>query len=111
VHRGSAAGGCNHGDPEPDQIFRECRYSLVLVFCPAVFNLDVAPFHVTQFAQSLAKSFDLVGSAGKTLVVEKSDHRHFRLLRARRQRPRSRPADERYERAPPHSIPRWQGRP
>src|SRR5262249_38078074 len=35
---------------------------------------------------------------------EKPDHRHRRLLRARRERPRGRPAEQRDELAPPHSI-------
>src|SRR5262245_2435172 len=37
--------------------------------------------------------------------MEKSDYRHRRLLRARRERPRGcRASDERYEPASPHSI-------
>jgi hypothetical protein len=46
-----------------------------------------------------------VGPIGKRSAVEESNHRHRRLLRARRQRPRSRSAaDKRDELAPFHSI-------
>src|SRR5262249_34496137 len=36
--------------------------------------------------------------------VKEPNHRHRRLLRARRERPRNRPAEQRYERAALHSI-------
>jgi hypothetical protein len=36
--------------------------------------------------------------------MKKSDHRHRRLLRARRERPRGRTAEKRDELAAPHSI-------
>src|SRR4029077_1508465 len=37
-------------------------------------------------------------------TTEESNHRHRGLLRPRRERPRSRPAEQRDELAPPHSI-------
>jgi hypothetical protein len=50
------------------------------------------------------------------LIVEEPDHRHRRLLRARRQRPRNRSAAEQRDEVPSfqlielHSVPASQGR-
>src|SRR5262249_43305846 len=71
---------------------------------PAIFDLGVAAFSEALFAQSPTK----LGYKRCMLLhgrrIEESNQGHHRLLRARRERPRRRAADERDEFAPPHSI-------
>src|SRR5262249_36594006 len=65
----------------------------------------VAALDVTGFAQPLAKCGDgpRVAALGRS-GVDEPDHRHRRLLRAHRERPRSRAAEQRDELPPLHSI-------
>ena len=103
--RRCAAGRGNHGHLTANQIGRQCRQSIVLTLRPAIFDRHVAAFDIAGFAQALAECAPRSGaySAGRP-AIEKPDHRHRRLLRARRQRPRRRAAEPRDELAPSHSI-------
>src|SRR5262249_28216125 len=87
---------------------------------PATVDLQVTALDPAETLQSLPKrckpglSLGIVGSSGG----EHTDAPHpFRLLRARHERPRSRDAEQRYERATVHSITslarlrRWLGQP
>src|SRR5262249_47212681 len=66
---------------------------------------DVAPLDVTGFRQALAEYRRLRHERPGRTRTKKSDHRHRRLLRARRERPRGRrAAEQRDEVAPLHSI-------
>src|SRR5262249_55583109 len=56
------------------------------------------------FTQPSAKPLCQNGKPGSRSTVQKSHHRHCRLLPARRERPRGRAADERDELAAFHSI-------
>src|SRR5262245_30490386 len=75
---------------------------------PAIVDLDVLPDRPAQLLQSLQESriADLRLRIVRGVGHEHADAGYFlALLRARRKRPRgSRAADERYERAPLHSI-------
>src|SRR5262245_6532740 len=74
---------------------------------PAVFDGHVLSLDKTNFPQSLTKrAYKRRRFAGGCALacVEKPDYRHCRLLRARRERPHRRAADERDEFAPLHSI-------
>src|SRR5262249_49072675 len=72
-------------------------------FRPAILDRDVPAFEITCLAETLQKrTQDRCCLAGRSRAQE-PDHRH-RLLRARQERPRGRAAEERDERAPPHSI-------
>jgi hypothetical protein len=52
------------------------------------------------------KSTQLVRPSDRRCAMEKSDHRHRRLLRARRERPRGRrTTEQRYERASCYCLP------
>ena len=41
----------NHGHLSANQIGRQCRQSIVLVFCPTVFDRHVAAFDIAGFTQ------------------------------------------------------------
>jgi hypothetical protein len=69
-----------------------------LTICGAIINRHVPAFDVAGVFQRLAECRHQVRVKG--LAVEKSDHRHSRLLRARRERPRGRAAEQRGELAP-----------
>src|SRR5262249_3517356 len=65
---------------------------------------DVPALDVASFVQPFPESRqETCLSFGRT-KAEISNHRHLRLLRARRERPRSRAAEQRDERAALHSI-------
>ena len=104
----SAAGGAgrgNHGHLTANQIGRQRRQSIVLVLRPAIFDRHVPALDIAGFAQALAERAHTVRVPVRRCAAEEPDHRHRRLLRARRERPRRRrAAEQRDELAPPHSI-------
>jgi hypothetical protein len=58
---------------------------------PAVLDRHIVAFHEAHFAQALAhRGRHETVAAIRRFAVEPSDHRHRRLLRARRERPRRR---------------------
>src|SRR5262249_27796453 len=71
---------------------------------PAIFDRNVLPFDVTGLGECFPERGHNVGPIGGGGGVDQSDHRHRRLLRTRRERPRRRAAEGRDEVAPPHSI-------
>src|SRR5262245_61286264 len=73
---------------------------------PTVFNGHVPALDIAGFFQTLMECGQRVlrECVVGRIAGKEPDHRHRRLLRARRERPRRRAADERYELAPPHSI-------
>src|SRR5262249_15935851 len=88
-----------------NQLGRQCRQSIILVFGPAVFDRDVLGLDITALLQSLAECAHRPGEPVKRLEVQKPDHRHRGLLRAGRERPPDRrAAEKRYKRASLHSI-------
>jgi hypothetical protein len=75
-----------------NQVGRQFREPIVVVVRRAKFDGDVAAFDVAGFPQALAECRPRqLGRLGRC-SVEISDHRHRRLLRARRERPRCRAA-------------------
>jgi hypothetical protein len=70
-----------------------------------VFDCDVRALDVASFAYALPKGGLEVRAPFGRAVVQKANHRHGGLLRARRQRPRRRAAKCRDELAPPHVCP------
>src|SRR5215813_5378225 len=94
----------HHAGATTDQIGCQFRKTIVLAFRPAIFDDDAATLDITGLSQGLAKGGKAaahrnVGRRG----AEKSDHRHRRLLRARRERPRDcRAANKRDEVASSH---------
>src|SRR5262245_8747391 len=84
---------------------RKRRQPVVLTICPAVVDHDVLTLDKASFVQSLANNGDRMRIGSGRTAAEESNHRQPTLLRARRERPRSRcSAEQRDERASSHSI-------
>src|SRR5262249_21826391 len=65
---------------------------------------DVLALDIAGVFETLAECAQKVPECVRRLIVEKPDHRHRRLLCARRERPSGRAAEQRDEIAPLHSI-------
>ena len=103
--RRRSAGRGNHGHLTTNQIGRHRRQPIILALRPAVFDRHVVAINVTGFAQPFEKGRQLPRVILGGRSVDKPDHRHRRLLRARRERPRGcRAAEKRDELASLHSI-------
>src|SRR5262245_23905895 len=72
--------------------------------CPSVFDRHVSALDVTGVTQASVKSREKLACQFERCEVEKPDHRHRWLLRARRERPRRRAAERCDDLAAPHSI-------
>src|SRR5262249_16554992 len=94
----------NHAHPAAHEIGCQLGKSAVLAFRPAEFQRHALPFLITTLGETFAKCGHLLGPLGGGAEIEKPDHRHRRLLRARGERPCSRAAEKRDELAPLHSI-------
>src|SRR5262245_12078800 len=88
-----------------DKIGSEPRQSIVLPVRPAIFNCDVPTLDIAGLVQTYAKSGSTACVRLQRSSAEKANHRHRRLLRARRHRPADRRAPgQRDELALVHSI-------
>src|SRR5262249_57846517 len=87
-----------------DQLSRQHRQSVALTLCPAPFDRNISAFRIASFIETLPKRGNCVRQSVRRLGIEKPDHRHRCLLRACREWPRRRAAEQRYELASPHSI-------
>src|SRR5262249_16363341 len=95
----------NYRDLPANQFGCQGRQSIELTFGPAVFNSEAHAFDITSLSEALAKSAQTIALSVGRVGVEEPDHWHRRLLRARRERPRSsRAAEQRKEGAAFHSI-------
>ena len=92
--RSGASGRDDHGDLSANQIGRQLRQPIDLILGPAVYDRHVLALDIAGLLQALAKSAQTVRDHVRRLAVEEPDHRHRRLLRPRRQRPRRRRAAE-----------------
>src|SRR5262249_14295671 len=80
------------------------RQTLVLSPRPLIIDLDIPTLDIASFVQAVeGRCDDLPGSLGRP-AVEIPDHRHRRLLRPCRERPRCRAAEQGDEPAAVHSI-------
>ena len=66
-----------------------------MIFRRAVFDRDVLALDEADLLQALAEGGHKVRRVGEGRAADKPDHRHRRLLRARRERPPRRRAAER----------------
>jgi hypothetical protein len=73
-----------------------------MAFRETVFNRDIATFDEADFTQAAAKRISQIWPFALPQTGQETDHWDDRLLRARRERPRSRAAEQRYERATLH---------
>ena len=88
-----------------DQFGRQRRQLIEPPVSPAKFDRDVLALDKTAFAERSGETPPQVPHGGWRTAAEETDHRHRRLLRARRERPRRRrAAEQRDELAPLHSI-------
>src|SRR5262249_62245571 len=71
---------------------------------PVILDQDVSALDISRFAQRGTKCCNTAGKGTGCPTMNKSDNRHRRLLRARRERPRRRAAEQRDELAALHSI-------
>src|SRR5262249_44914557 len=79
--------------------------ALDVSFRPAIFDRDRAPLDPPKLAQSLHEGGNPLTEGRRRAHAKETDSRQLaRLLRARRERPRGRAAEQRDERAPSHSI-------
>src|SRR5262249_28046049 len=85
---------------------RHRRQWTITIRYPAVFDPHVLTFDIAHFGKTAPECGIKMHGVGLRQAAEISDYRHLRLLRARRERPRSRrAAEQRDELAPLHSIP------
>src|SRR5262245_7637547 len=108
-HGRDPAGRGDHGDSPAHQFCRQRRQSIQLTLRPAVLHRHVVALDITGVLEALAKC---VPSEEKVIRcrAEKTDHRHRRLLRARREWPHCRrAAEQRDELAAPHGLPSGRG--
>src|SRR5262249_26121251 len=94
--------GSDHFNLPPNQVGRERRQSIVLKFCPAVFDREISPFDKAAFVQASDERFRHICRFPRRSCAEVTNRRDSRLLRMRGERPRGRTADERDEIPPPH---------
>src|SRR5262249_22141411 len=97
------AGNRNRAHLTTDQIGGQCRQSVVLALREAVLDRQVLALDIADFLEPLAKGHHTVISHSR-LTAEPPDSRHGCLLCARRERPRSRAAEQSDEHAALHSI-------
>jgi hypothetical protein len=91
-------------DLATNQIGRQRRQSIILLFRPAVFDHQIPALDVACFAQPPVEGSDPLREWPRGHGAQEADHRHRRLLRPRRQRPRSRASKKSDELAPPNAA-------
>ena len=96
--------GDDHGHLTTNQLSRHRRHSVVLPLRPAIFDRHVLALDIAGFLQALTERGHHGRVPARRCAVEEPDHRHRRLLRPRRQRPRRRAAEQGDELAPPQVV-------
>jgi hypothetical protein len=87
------------------QISCEVGQSFLLVLRPAILDRDILALDVSGFTNALPECGQIACTISKRRAAEKADHRHGRLLRPRRDRPRGRrAAEQRDELAADHRM-------
>src|SRR6516164_8648267 len=90
-------------DGEPDR--RQRGQPIVLTLGPAECDVHILPLDVAGFGQILTEYRYPLCARHRRTRIEITNHRHRRLLRARRERPRAhRATEQRDELAADHSI-------
>ena len=112
---GQVAGRGDHGHLSANQIGHQCRQAIVLALQPVVLDCHVLAFDGAGFVEAFAERGRIARVGIGRSVSDKPDHRHRRLLCARRERPRGRRAAEQRDEIAPfqlievHSVPVNQG--
>jgi hypothetical protein len=99
---GGPPGDCDNAHIAAHEIGRQFRQAINVAICPTVFDGNVLTDEVTALLQTFAERSQLSFKhhVGRSAVQE-ANCRH-RLLRARRERPSRRAAQQRDELAPSH---------
>ncbi len=100
--RSAASRRDDHGYAPADNISGQRNKSIGLTVRRAEIDRHVPAFDITRVFQGLAECCHQMKVKG--LAVQKSDHRHRRLLRARRDRPRRSAAEKHDELTSRHSV-------
>src|SRR5262249_3452786 len=94
----------DHGRLPADQIGDQSRQPISVIFRRAKFDRNVLAFDIAALLQTLAECGHQASGVAERRGAEKPNHRHRRLLRPRRERPRRRAAEQRDELASFHSM-------
>src|SRR5262249_44803063 len=89
---------------EPNELRGDFAVALIASFRPAVLDRDGTTLDPAEFVQSLHKSSNPLAHGPSGTHAQEADGRHLALLRVRRERPCGRPAKQRDELAPLHSM-------
>src|SRR5262249_34857373 len=95
--RGRSRGSVGCGDDSyaaVDKIGHERGQAIVAAVEPMVLDRHVLAFDVADFLEAFTKRSSLARGAFRRSGADEPNHRHHRLLRARRERPRCRRAAE-----------------
>src|SRR5262249_41854408 len=97
--------GEKHGHFPLDEFGRHRRQPIKPAVGPAKLEGDILAVGETVFSQAPAEDFQQKGVRARRPPAQEPDHRHWLLLRARRERPCRRAPEQRDElAAPDHSI-------
>src|SRR5262249_187254 len=94
---GRCVDGGDHSNIASNQIGSQARQLVIVSIGPPVFNRYVTAFIITASAETLMECRHKVFRCAGRCLIEVANHRHRRLLRARRERPCRRAAEERDE--------------
>ena len=89
---GSPLGRNKDGHGSAREFSCQRRQPIVFAECPTVFDHHGLAFEEAAFAEAATERDDQMRALIRRPGAEKPDHRHRRLLRTRRKRPRHRPA-------------------
>src|SRR5262249_3728023 len=101
---GGRAGRGDHAYSTANEIGRQLWQAIISAFRPAIVDRHVLALDVTGVSEALPERGHELGPFSSEGGIDEADHRHRRLLRARRQRPRRRAAKQGDELAAVHSI-------
>src|SRR5262249_18322287 len=101
---GVATGRCEHRYLALNQLGRKHRQAIVLTICVPIYDPDILVRGVAGFPEPIMKGRQHVRCTSGRSALEEPNHWHRELLRARRERPRRRAAEQCDERPPFHSI-------
>ena len=94
----------NHGHLATNQIGRQCRQAIVLALGPGIFDRYVLALDIAGFTQALPERAQACSEQFRRFALKEPDHRHRRLLRPRRERPRNRRAAKKRDELPPPHV-------
>src|SRR5262249_21482764 len=104
ARRPRKAVGNNHRHFTTNQIAREARKPIQMIVGIALLDHEVLPLDEPRLLQAPTERLDQFSERVRRRAAKKADHRHRRLLRARRKRPSGSATKQRDEVAPSHSI-------